>query len=504
MLAAATMPAPVTGPDLRGLIRNVLDSTPVAVMPKLVVKQAGSVPYLHPAALLLTLVATAWFQAVHAAEITPGAKHSDAGPAGDVPPNAPGPLDHAEAAVASDQYSGGAAVCKSDWTNQSFQQMLAAAFVLLSVIDSAVSLTQAPAATEAAPDLTAAATASHPHGAAHAPDPLPDGFDAAAATANHDAAALAAPAPSLDAAAADDPAQPLQTVHLASPMPFTGSLNGLADAAPTGGLPGDHTADHGAAELAQSGQALSANDGSNWGQAGANGNSLPEGSSAWAGATADLGTNTNAASHLVLQPHISTESIASPPSEALVTWSLIGADHSILSFDALPTDLEHKITAVVPTLAIHEPQSDAASTSVVAAPGSGDGQVSSAASAAVASPAATTAAATDTAPHQAPVVAAPVQSNVLPATVALVSEDGVHAAQTHQVSLNDALVQLENFILSTPAHLTIQVASSLMLIDQAVLADPQVPHVMESFGLPDGSEIGWVQLVGVTHPTGHA
>jgi hypothetical protein len=67
ILAATTLADPLRGPDLRGLVRVALQDVPAAIMP-------GSGPgalVLHPAALLLVLVATCWFQAAHATETAP-------------------------------------------------------------------------------------------------------------------------------------------------------------------------------------------------------------------------------------------------------------------------------------------------------------------------------------------------------------------------------------------------------------------------------------------------
>lgn len=160
VLAATTLAEPVEGRDLRDLVRRALDGVPASLMPVAANRDTAGAgaPYLHPAALLMILVATSWFHALHAAELASPPPHSGPEESAEASSRAdvvPGALDAARK-PAHGPDAGGDALAPS--MEHRFSQMLAAAVLLLTsslASDSASSIaSSAPKPGQAEPGLS--------------------------------------------------------------------------------------------------------------------------------------------------------------------------------------------------------------------------------------------------------------------------------------------------------------------------------------------------------------
>ncbi|MDO9714000.1 hypothetical protein [Paracraurococcus lichenis] len=521
VLITGILPGALEGHDLHALVRQALDRLPAVVLPQSSGRGHGTGFMLHPAALLLVLVATCWYQTVQAAEpgaeVWQAAEHmTDAAAL----PNAPPAMDAAGPAV-----DGGTADAGPDMSLQRFQQILSIAVAFVSLQGDVgdlmappaplpVALAEAPAQRAEVPAQTAGEQAEMTDSA---PVPIPTDH------ALDDRTALAQ-----DGLA---PAEP----HL-PPTPTIDDLVIVADllparpeaasAMPAGGnaaLMPIHWLDNGwAADWVlppQAGQALNTLD-------------ILRQVAVHTDAAAQPAGGTPAAT-----PHASgVEANASPAAvhyiDAVAAWSLIQPAKQAFAVSDLSPELSQKFAALiavdaplgkiiaVPTeMAAALPTTAHAAETAAALPVTADAAdtpapvvVSTAPPAASPPQAATTAApqptskSADVAPAHPPASADTDLSHkpaVLPSTVTLLTDAGTTAARSQQVSFEDALAQLQHFTASTQGYVTIAANKSLVVIDQAVLSNTELPHAYSSVQLPDGSEIAWVYPVGVSPGSWH-
>jgi hypothetical protein len=433
ILAATTLAEPLRGPDLRSLVRAALQDVPAAIMPG----SGQGVLTLHPAALLLVLVATCWFQAAHATEPAPelAAQLLDMAPeaedaAAPPPELAAGPEGEA-------QEPGGEAAALR------FQQSLTVAVALLTVSGDAGDLIppsiEAPATDLAAPHQEASpmqgtapsveepATASRPRGETESV--LMTGL---------------APMP-------EDEPPSVGPVAPVAQLADDATLVPLMSASKTAGTGGDSIlqgsngvlvwhADGVLVQPAETGVL-----GASWGTTPADGDgqaaSLP------AGAEAAKAALAQALGHL----------------DAYQSWSLVQTGRTVTPLADLAPELLQKFAALI--------ESDGALKPIAATP-------------------------PGAASDQGAPVEIPRDSSSL---VSLVSIHGSDGLREQKMSVDAALAQLRQFTTSTPDHLTFLSGKSLVLVDPAVLKGSQ-PHAYHSLTMSDGSELTWIYAVGVAAP----
>jgi len=433
ILAATTLAEPLRGPELRSLVRVALQDVPAAIMPGS--GQGGLA--LHPAALLLVLVATCWFQAAHATEPSPEIAAQLLGMPAEAEDAAAPPAELAAGPEGEAQEPGGEAAALR------FQHSLTVAVALLTVAGDVGDLIpptiEASAAELAAPRDEAGAVQGTVPGA-------------------EEPATAARPAGETESVlVADFTPMPEEAQPSASPMAPVAKLADDATLAPvmnagkaaTVGdaiLPGANGvlvwhADGVLVQPAETG-VLTAN----WGTTPADGDgqatALP------AGAEAAKAALAQALGHL----------------DAYQSWSLVQTGRTVTPLADLSHELSQKFAALI--------VSDGALKPIAAMPPTA-------------------------APDQG---AAPIDiPRDSPSLVSLVSLGGSAGMREQKVSVDAALTQLRQFTTSTPDHLTILSGKSLVLVDPAVLKGGQ-PHAYSSFTMSDGSELAWIYPVGVTAP----
>ena len=433
ILAATTLAEPLRGPDLRSLVRIALQDVPAAIMP-------GSGPgalALHPAALLLVLVATCWFQAAHATEPAPDiaaqflgtmleSSNEDATPSPDL---AAGPEGEA-------QEPGGEVAALR------FQHSLTVAVALLTVSGDVGELIAPAMEAPSAADLAAL----HDE-AGSAPG--------AARAAEEAAAASRQTSDTQSVLVADFTPVPEEAPPAASPMAkladdtLPAPIANASKVAATGGdaiLPGANgvlvwQADGVQVQPAETGVVAA-----NWAATSAD---------AAAGQTIALPAGVEAAKAALVQAlgHL----------DAYESWSFMQTGRAVTLLTDLSPELSQKFAALIVSDVAWKPLAP-----MVPATVSDLGAT--------------------------PPLAAPLDS---PSLVSLMSFGGSAGLQEQQVALDTALSQLRQFTTSTPDHLTILSGKSLVLVDPVVLKDGQ-PHAYSRFTMSDGSELAWIYPVGVT------
>jgi hypothetical protein len=440
VLAASTLAEPLRGPDLRSLVRAALQDVPAAIMPG----SGQGVLALHPAALLLVLVATCWFQVANATEpgadlaarllgTAPEAEHEDA----DTPPP-----DLAGGPEAETQALSQEAVALR------FQHSLTVAVALLTISGdvgelippaletSAVNL--AVIRDETAAALTTTQDAEEPTAAPrHTGDtdsvlvtdftPLPE-----------EAPPVASPMAPVAKLAEDTTLAPMVSTSKAANTAGDAILSG------TNGVLVWH-GDGVQLQPAETG-VLAVN---------------------WAATPAATSEETTAlpagaeAAKAVLSQTLGNL-------DAYQSWSLVQTGRAVTPLTDLSPELSQKFAALIVSDIALKPLQPMAPEAVPDR-------------------------------DSAPILTTPADS---PSLVSLVSLGGPAGLREQQVSLDAALGQLRQFTTSTPDHFTILSGKSLVLIDPAVLKSGQ-PHAYSSFTMSDGSELAWIYPVGVaaTHWT---
>lgn len=461
VLAATTLAEPMRGADLRSLVRTALRDVPAAVLPT----SDRGVLTLHPAALLLVLVATCWFQAAHAGEPNPevAARLLDGkpGPVAETP--AALPIELAICPEAEAQEPGGEAAALR------FQHSLTLAVALLTVVGDVREL-MPPVLAPAAMDMAALHTEVAPTQDATAeviditPNTRRIGDVDSVLAMDFTPLAEASPAPS--------PVGPV--AHLPEDMPAV-LVVAAGKAADPGGdlhLPGAE----GVLVWRQDGvQVQSAESGTlsmSWTIAApAPDQSHPGAAEATAPAAVAeptiLVANAEAAKASLVQ--------ALGTLDAYQAWSVVQPGRAVTPVAELSPDLAQKLSAVIVAETTPQPLLSASPTGVggvAGAPSVGPGSAESG------------------------TVIEAAASSVARDMVTFVSAGGPAGMWEQQMSLDVALTQLQKFAASTPDHLTIFSGKSLVLVDPAVLANGQL-HAYSSFTMADGSELAWVYPVGV-------
>lgn len=434
ILAATTLAEPLRGPELRGLVRAALQDVPAAIMPG----SGQGVLALHPAALLLVLVATCWFQAAHATEPSPEIAAQLLGMPAEAEDAAAPPAELAAGPEGEAQEPGGEVAALR------FQHSLTVAVALLTVsgdVGDLIPPTIEASATElAAPRDEAGAVQSTAPGA-------------------EEPAIAARPAGETESVlVADFTPMPEEAPPSASPMAPVAKLADDATLAPmmsagktaaTGGdaiLPGANGvlvwhADGVLVQPAETG-VLAAN----WGATPADGDgqatALP------AGAEAAKAALAQALGYL----------------DAYQSWSLVQTGRAVTPLADLSPELSQKFAALI--------VSDGALKPIAATP-------------------------PGAAPDQGAPIDIPGDSSSL---ISLVSLGGSAGLREQKMTVDAALAQLRQFTANTPDHLTILNGKSLVLIDPAVLKGGQ-PLTYNSFTMSDGSELAWIYPVGVAAPS---
>lgn len=440
ILAATTLSEPLRGPDLRSLVRVALQDVPAAIMPG----SSQGVLALHPAALLLVLVATCWFQAAHAAEPSPEIAAQLMGMAPEPEDTVAPPQDLAAEPEGEAQESGGEAAALR------FQHSLTVAVALLTVSGDLGDLIpptiEASTADLAAPRGEASAMRGSAQGAEELATTSRPGGDTESVLVTdftpmpEEAPPTANPVAPVAKLADDATLAPMLS---ASKTETTGS-----DAI----LPGANgvLVWHGhevQVQTAETGVLAT-----NWGALPAD----PDGQATTLPASAE------AAKAALAQALVHLD--------AYQSWSLVQTGRAVTPLADLSPELSQKFAALI--------VSDGALKPIAAMP--------PAAAPDVGAP---------------PPLAAPIDiPRDSPSLVSLVSLSGSAGLREQKVSVDAALAQLREFATSTPDHFTILSGKSLVLVDPAVLKGGQ-PHAYSSFTMSDGSELAWIYPVGVAAPS---
>jgi hypothetical protein len=436
ILAATTMAEPLRGPELRGLIRIALQDVPAVIMP-------GSGPgglALHPAALLLVLVATCWFQAAHAAEPAPDIAAQLLGTAPDAEDADMPPADLLAGPEGEGQEPGGEVAALR------FQHSLTVAVALLTVSGDAADLI--PTAVD---DPTADPSMPRADASA-APGTVQDIDEPATASrqAGDTQSVLATDfTPMLeDAPPASSPTVPVAQLAEDAPIPPMANASRAATTGAEAILPGVNgvlvwQGDGAQVQPVEAG-VLPANWGATPAEAAGQAVSLP------AGLEAAKASLVQALGHL----------------DAYQSWSMVQTGRPVTLVADLSPELSEKLAALIVSDIGWKP-GEAMPPVAAADPGA------------------------------APPLAQPPDSlRDASSLVSLVSLGGPGGAREQQVSLDAALAQLRHFTTNTPDHLTILSGKSLVLLDPAVLKGGQ-QHAYSSFTMSDGSELAWIYPVGV-------
>jgi hypothetical protein len=423
------------------LVRAALQDVPAAIMPG---SGQGALA-LHPAAFLLVLVATCWFQVVNAAE--PGADLAarllgttpEAGTDDDASP----PADFAVVPETETQQPDGEAVALR------FQHSLAVAVALLTIPGDARELIP-PVLETSAVDLLATddETASAHSAAQGAEEPT------------------AAPRPIGDTESvlmADFTPMPEEAPPAASPMAPVAKLAEDATLTPTvsptkPAITGGDAASPGTNGIlvwheggVQIQPAETGVLGPNWGTTPAAGTEQ-QAASGEQSATFPAGAE---AAKAALSQTLGQL-------DAYQSWSLVHTGRAVTPLTDLSPELSQKFAALIVSDVALKPMTQAG------APDRGETPTSN----------------------------TPGDSTPL---VSLSSLGGSTGFRQQQVDLDAALAQLRQFTTSTPDHLTILSGKSLVLVDPAVLKGGQ-PHAYSSFTMSDGSELAWIYPVGLAAP----
>lgn len=429
ILAATTLAEPLRGPDLRGLVRAALQDVPAAIMPG----SGQGILALHPAAMLLVLVATCWFQAAHAAEPSPEIASQLLGtmPEGGHEDAATPPTDLAAGPEGEAQEASGEVAALR------FQHSLTVAVALLTVSVDIGELIP-PVTDTATLDMTALHDeASLAQSAARSGD---EAANASRGFGNAESALLAnstfMPEEAPPSAGHVAIVAKLEDDTMLAPM-----VSADKTAPPEGGeiMPGANgvLVWHGDGVQVRPVETdlLAANWDVRLTGVDAQIADLP------AGAEAAKAALTQALGHL----------------DAYQSWSLVQTGQDVTPLADLSPELAQKFSDLIIF----------------------DGALTPIASMASAA---------------APDMGTALPDN--PSLVSLVSMGGPAGIREQQVSLDTALAQLRQFTTSTPDHLTILSGKSLVLVDPAVLKNDQ-PHAYSSFTMSDGSELAWIYPVGV-------
>jgi hypothetical protein len=437
ILAATTLAEPLRGPDLRSLVRAALQDVPAAIMPG----SSAGVLALHPAAMLLVLVATCWFQAANAAEPGPDVAARLLGtlPADDTEDAAAQQPDLVAGTEAEAQEPGG------DVAALRFQHSLTVAVALLTVSGDVGELMPLDLDTSSAADLAAARDETGPSfGTAHDTEEV-----AAALRRSGDTESVLVadftPMPE-EAAPTPSPVVPLAQLTEYATLP-AGATSSKASG------PGDNTV-------------LPATDGVLvWRGDGVQVEPAETGTLVvnWA-ATPIIAREQATALPTGAEAARTSMEQALGDLDAYQSWSLVQTGRLVTPLADLAPELSQKFAALITSDAPLKPL-----------------------------------------PAETPVMGPdtdPAPQNILRDSVSLVSAGGPAGLREQQMSLDAALAQLRQFTTSTPDHLTILSGKSLVLIDPAVLKGGQA-HAYSSFTMSDGSELAWIYPVGVatTHWT---
>ena len=430
ILAATTLAEPLRGADLRSLVRVALQDVPAAIMPGS--SQGGLA--LHPAAMLLVLVATCWFQAAHATEPAPEIAAQLLGMAPEPEDEAAGaPPQLAVGPEGEAQEQGGEAAALR------FQHSLTVAVALLTVSGDVGDLIP-PTIEASAADLAAPRDEAGPaQGAAQGTEEP-----------------VTASRPAGDAGSVlvtDFTPMPEEAPPSASPMAPVAEQAEDATLAPVMSA-GKAAATAGDAILPGANGVLV------WHADGVLVQPVETGVLAadWIATAADGGgqaialpADTEAAKAALVQAlgHL----------DAYQSWSLVQTGRTVTPLADLSPELSQKFAALIVSDTASKPMTPAV------APDLGG----------------------------APIPSTPIDS---PSLVSLVSLGGPAGMREQKVSIDAALAQLHQFTTSTPDHLTILSGKSLVLVDPTVLKGGQ-PHAYTSFTMSDGSELAWIYPVGV-------
>ena len=436
ILAATTIAEPLRGPELRGLIRAALQDVPAVIRP-------GSGPgslVLHPAALLLVLVATCWFQATHAAEPAPEIAAQLLGTAPDAEDADVPPADFLAGPEGEGQEPGGEVAALR------FQHSLTVAVALLTVSGDAGDLIPAamddPTADPSIPRADASAAPGTVQDIDEPATPSRQAGDIQSVLAT-DFAPLPEDAPPAASAA-------LPVAQLAEDAPVA-PMAGASRAAATGGeviLPGVNGVLVWQGDVAQVQPAEAVVLPVDWA-------ALPDDATRQ---TVTLPAGLEAAKASLVQ--------ALGHFDAYQSWSSIQTGRPVTLLADLSPELSQKLAALI----VSDAGWKAGGPTVPVA----------------------------TADPEAPrPFAEPLD---IPrddsALVTLVSLAGSVGRREEQVSVDAALAQLGQFTTNTPDHLTILSGKWVVLLDPAALKDGQ-QHAYSSFTMSDGSEIAWIYPVGV-------
>ncbi len=456
VLAATTLAEPLRGPELHALVRVALQDTRAAVLPK----SDNGVLALHPAALLMVLVATCWFQAAHAADpaTDPSAKRLRSQL--ETPTKEEPFLPELDATSEREAQEPG-----GDHASLRFQHSLAVAVAMLALMNVGSELASpireptatdmmslldeagaAPAQTHEEDDLTAGPRSTADLGSVLSTDPMP---------------VLA------DAPLAPSPAMP-PTVAQAEVV-----------SRQAGATPAKNSFDAAAASISIDGGIVWRQDGAllqladdglldvNWSVV-----AQTYAPARPAGGPPALGLSDPApALPAVAEPARNAPNDPVVSLDAYQALLLVQPAKALTTASELAPELAQKFAALIRVdlplqlRAPAEPPSETMGAEIVARP---------------------------------PLASA--TSVVLQESVTLLSAGGQAGATEQQVSLDAALAQLREFTKSTPDHLTILANKSLVLVDPAVLTSGQ-SSAYSSFTMSDGSEIAWVYPVGVSAMT---
>lgn len=430
ILAATTLAEPLRGPDLRSLVRAALQDVPAAILPG----SSRGVLTLHPAALLLVLVATCWFQSAHAAEPAPEIAAQLLGATPDINNEDVATPAHdlaADPGAQAQEPDGEIAALR-------FQQNLTVAVALLTVSSDVTELI--PPAIEASTlDMAA------PHDETGSASDMTQGTKepvTASRQLNDPKSVLAAEFTSIPEEAPPAP----------SPMAAVAKLTEDTALAPMQSASREAASNDGAILQGPNGTLIWHGDGVYV---------QPAEASVLVARWADTPTNTTGQATDLPDGAEAALAKALGHLAAYQSWSLMQTGRAVMPLAELSPEFSEKLTALV--------ISDAGVTPIA--------QVALALAPDIA-----------TAPIEPPGDKSPL--------VSLMSLAGSTGMREEQVSLDTALAQLRQFTTSTPDHLTILSGNSLILVDPAVLKGGQ-PHAYSSVTMSDGSELAWIYPVGV-------